>query len=56
MEVSGQPSGLLVSRRVARAGAYMRALMVARVSPALFTCALAISIAVARTASSATAL
>lgn len=52
---AGQPSGLVVSRRVARAGAYMRALMVPRVSPALFTCAWAISIAVERTASSPTA-
>lgn len=50
-----QPRGLLFSRRAARAGAYIRALMVPRVSPALLTCAWAISMAVERRASSSTA-
>jgi hypothetical protein len=42
-------------RRASSAGAYMRALMVPRVGPALPACAWAISIAVRRTASSSTA-
>jgi hypothetical protein len=35
--LQGQPSGLVVSRKVARTRAYMRALVVPRVLPALVT-------------------
>lgn len=50
-----QPRGPAVSRRDARAEPYIRALMVPSVSPALLSCAWAISTAVDRTTSSATA-
>lgn len=43
VELRFQPRGLSLSRSVCRAGAYIRALMVPRVSPALLTSAWAIS-------------
>lgn len=55
VSVLGQSARLSVRGRVARTEAYMRALMVPRVSPALLSCASAIAMAVERTASSATA-
>lgn len=50
-----QLRGRVVSRSVARTGAYMRALMVPRVAPALLACDWASAMAAVRTSSSATA-